>query len=247
MDLLRVVGHRHDPARLVLAGAGGTTFALPVDDALCEALEALADDSSVDAAPAHPASPAANRAGPSADGHANPGLTAQPGPATPDRPAATDHRAAPASRLAPREIQALLRAGNSPAQVARAAGTGEDWVRRWLPPIEAERERVIAAVGRTPARAHGRAVPLAEAVDVSLRARGVAAETVSWSAQRPPAAAAWTVTVRFREDGAMRRASWRYLPGRQRAEPCSSLATQLADSERRRQTLTPSGAAAPAG
>lgn len=224
MDDLRVETYRDDPPHLVLAGPDGTRFRLGVDDLLCEALEAMADGRDwVTPVPPPPA----------------PAPPAEPSVPSIRVPAAeARERSAPNSRLAPRQIQALLRAGNSTAQVARAAATDEDWVRRWLPPIEAERTRVVAALGRsrivTPRRGQS-PVPLEAAVRRHLSARGVDPDgaAVSWSASRAERSPSWTITLRFRTAEGTHRATWRYDPESGDAEARSSLAAELSWSDGR--------------
>ena len=80
------------------------------------------------------------------------------------------------SRLTPREMQARLRAGHTLAQVARAAGMGEEWVERFAAPILAEQERILGAALAMKAvkgRVGESAMPLAESVRINLHDKGV--------------------------------------------------------------------------
>ena len=93
----------------------------------------------------------------------------------------------PESRLTPREMQARLRAGQSVAQVARAAAVGEEWVDRFAAPILAEQARVLEMAYRLPVtsgRLGPSAMALSESVRVNLHDRGVplVPEPVGWSA-----------------------------------------------------------------
>ncbi len=115
------------------------------------------------------------------------------------------------SRLSPREIQARLRAGASPAQVAEAAGVSIERIHRWQGPILAERARAIDTARRTRyARPHDGAVsgPLGPLVTAHLDRVGLVGE---WDAHRDPEGA-WVVVVRHErgeaawclQDGALR-------------------------------------------
>ncbi|MCL9797611.1 septation protein SepH, partial [Frankia sp. AgKG'84/4] len=87
------------------------------------------------------------------------------------------------SALTPREIQARLRAGETAAEVARAAGIPVERVERYEGPVLAERARVVqearaALLPKDPGGVPGR--PLGEVVDARLVV-----------AQDNPAAAQW--------------------------------------------------------
>lgn len=139
--------------------------------------------------------------------------------------------AARTSKLSPREIQSLLRAGKTPKNVAKLAGTDEEWVQRWLPPIEAEREQVLQAVQHarlTKARL-GRSKDLVgDAVRRNLAAKGLAAdESVQWHAARKDGEAHWTVRLSYRSRGRLQRAVWRFDPETRVLEPRNALATEV--------------------
>lgn len=133
------------------------------------------------------------------------------------------------SRLTPAEIQALLRAGRSSVSIAEEAGADVEWIERWLPPIAAERDRVVAEaqslhlerprLGRS--RRH-----LGESVATNLRAKGIDPEDVSWSARRRTDGT-WTVTARFHYRGRSRTASWILDRDRGALDPASDLARDL--------------------
>jgi hypothetical protein len=151
-------------------------------------------------------------------------------------PAPADPAPAPlpaARRLSPREIQVLLRAGRSTKAVAREAGTDEAWVLRWLPPIEAERRQVLAAVHRgrvEKARLGPSHDLLGEAVRRNLLAKGVGPEddTVRWTASRGEGDRRWKVTLAYRNRGRQHRAIWRFDVETNALEPRNKLATELA-------------------
>jgi len=74
--------------------------------------------------------------------------------------------AAPAAhRVSPREIQAMIRAGKSAAEVVAETGESPEYVQRFEGPVIAEREYVVTAA---------RSVPVAVAADTGS---GIAAHT----------------------------------------------------------------------
>lgn len=128
--------------------------------------------------------------------------------ATPDEPR-------PQSALTPREIQARLRAGDSPEEVAAAAGVSVDRVARYAVPVLAERARVIDEV-RASVLARSRSgpasLPLGEAVDARLAALAALNEdTVSWAAGREEDGS-WTVQVFYVVRGRGKSARWSWDP-----------------------------------
>lgn len=138
--------------------------------------------------------------------------------------------------LSPAEIQARLRAGRSPRSVAREAGTDLERIERWLPPILAERHRVLG-------RAHelrlsrprlGRSRDtLATAVVRNLRARGVDGETLTWEVGRRRDGR-WKVSARFLQRGRTRTATWTYDPTADELRAASELARELGFTRARR-------------
>ncbi|HVB26567.1 MAG TPA: septation protein SepH, partial [Mycobacteriales bacterium] len=96
--------------------------------------------------------------------------------------------AAAESALSPKEIQARLRGGETPEQVARVAGVPVARVLRYAEPVLAERRRVVdearAATMIRPRRGASLR-PLGDAVDEHLAATaGLRPDTVDWSARR---------------------------------------------------------------
>lgn len=137
------------------------------------------------------------------------------------------------SKLSPRQIQALLRAGDSPRAVAREAETDEAWVSRWLPPIEAEREQVLQAVQQghvVKARLGPSSHRLGDAVRINLAEKGLDPddESVQWTASRREREPYWTVTLRYRSRGRLQRAVWRFQPETGTLEPANTLGTDIA-------------------
>jgi hypothetical protein len=139
------------------------------------------------------------------------------------RPAAL---AVPHAKLSPAEIQTQLRAGRSVRTVAAAAGTDVAWIERWLPPILAERARMLDEARRRRVDAP-RARPLGVSVDRALTDRGVPEERRTWSATRR-ADGRWRVSVRFEDSGRPRTATWLMDPVGERLQAASPLAEELA-------------------
>ena len=96
------------------------------------------------------------------------------------------------SALRPRDIQARIRAGETPETVAQVAGTTVERVMPFAAPVLAERAHVAQRAQRSSIRrrpSEGGATPttartLGDAVENRLRTLGVEAETVAWDAWR---------------------------------------------------------------
>jgi hypothetical protein len=111
------------------------------------------------------------------------------------------------STLRPRDIQARIRAGETPESVAQFAGTSVDKVMPYAAPVLAEREHVAqraqrASVRRRPVEggAASSARTLGDAVGSHLRSRNVDPETVAWDAWRREDGR-WTLTASFTTSG----------------------------------------------
>lgn len=135
------------------------------------------------------------------------------------------------SSLSPREIQALLRAGKTPAVIARQAGVDEERVLRWLPPIEAERNQVILAVQRA-RLAKPRLGPsddtIGDAIRRNLAGKGIHIDDEGiWSAVRRGSFDAWTVSLRYRTRGRTQTALWRLDPETGDVEARNPLALEI--------------------
>jgi Protein of unknown function (DUF3071) len=134
------------------------------------------------------------------------------------------------STISPREIQARLRAGASPDEVAKVAKVPVARVLPYFAPVEAERERVIeearAAVVRR-ARGPQATGPLGEAVDGRLReVSGLKTESVQWSARRRDDGS-WVVGVSYSARGAHRAAEWLWRPAERELTALDGAATRL--------------------
>ena len=108
------------------------------------------------------------------------------------------------SALSPKEIQARLRAGDTPEAVAKAAGVPVARVLPYAAPVEAERQRIVddaRAAPVTPPRGPSSPVRSGEAVDARLaEVSGLKPDSVEWSARRRPDGA-WVVSLSYAARG----------------------------------------------
>lgn len=101
--------------------------------------------------------------------------------------------------LRPRDIQARIRAGETPDAVARAAQTSVDKIMPFADPVLAERAHVAERAQRSSVRrtsSEGGARTLGEAVAEHLRALNVSPDTVDWDAWRREDGR-WTLVATF--------------------------------------------------
>lgn len=109
--------------------------------------------------------------------------------------------------LSPREIQARVRAGESPDVIAADTGWPLERVQRYAEPPQAERAFIAAVAQQAEVRRSGNPVMLAETVEIAMQRVGRSAEEVEWDAWRredgrwivtataPGATATWTYDV----------------------------------------------------
>ena len=100
------------------------------------------------------------------------------------------------SHLRPRDIQARIRAGETPESVAHAAGTSVEKIMPFAAPVMAERahvaERAQLASVRRRANESG-ARTLGEAISAHLRSHNIDPDSVEWDAWRREDGR-WTLT-----------------------------------------------------
>lgn len=117
------------------------------------------------------------------------------------------------SSASPRDVQSMIRAGQTAEEVASLTGWELERVRRFEGPVLAEREHVASLAQRAHVRAQGRTDgthTLDRRVRERLQARGVELGDISWDAARHAAHGPWTVLVIFSAGGRERRAAWHY-------------------------------------
>lgn len=112
--------------------------------------------------------------------------------------------------LRPREIQARVRAGESPEQVAASAGVDVERVVRFARPVLQEREHVAAAAQQVVVRTGALDGPLGEVVEDRL-AHVVSDTETAWDSWRREDGR-WTVALTFRDDVQQRTARWSFDP-----------------------------------
>lgn len=113
----------------------------------------------------------------------------------------------------PREIQAMIRAGQTAEDVASSTGWELARVRRFEGPVLAEREHVVGLAKAAHVRAQGRtdgSHTLERRVRERLQSRGVPPSDTRWDAARTGSQGPWTVVVAFTAGGRERQATWHY-------------------------------------
>lgn len=113
----------------------------------------------------------------------------------------------PVEPLSPREIQARVRAGESPEVIAAETGWPLDRVERYAEPPLAERAFIAGQAQQAEVRRSGEPVLLADTVAIAMTRAGREADEVDWDAWRredgrwivtasaPGATATWTYDV----------------------------------------------------
>lgn len=140
---------------------------------------------------------------------------------------------APATPLSPRNVQAMIRAGQSPEEVAEITGWPAERVARFEGPILAEREHVSGMArgahvrGRAP---EGGVATLGSRVLERLAERGVDTDNVGWDATRPEGGT-WTVVVSFVAGQRQRAAAWHFDPMDRTVEALDDEARWLSEDE----------------
>ena len=121
------------------------------------------------------------------------------------------------SALRPRDIQARIRAGETPESVAAAAQTTIEKIMGYATPVLAERAHIADRAQRASVRrkwSEGPARLLGDAVADRLRARNVDPESVEWDSWRREDGR-WTLVADFRSGEGARHAEFVFdAPGR---------------------------------
>ena len=109
--------------------------------------------------------------------------------------------------IRPREVQALVRTGLTPEEIADRTGWSVDRIRRYEGPVLAEREHAASVAQLVYVRAGSSPVTLGGRVGRRLHDRGVDPAETTWDAVRSEEGN-WTVTATFLAGGRERTASW---------------------------------------
>ncbi|NLW99804.1 MAG: DUF3071 domain-containing protein [Actinomycetales bacterium] len=116
--------------------------------------------------------------------------------------------------IRPREVQALIRTGLTPEEIADRTGWSVERIRRYEGPVLAEREHAARLAQQVYVRVGSDPLTLGERVRRRLHNRGVDTEGVSWDSVRSEEGN-WTVSLTFAAGGRERTASWYFdLEGR---------------------------------
>lgn len=139
------------------------------------------------------------------------------------------------SSLRPREIQARIRAGESPEDVAAAAGVAIERILRFAYPVLQEREQVVIEARRTRVRRSDTAPRLGEQIDERLAKQGVEFSTITWDAYRREDGT-WWLTLRWRTPARKdRQAQWAFDLTARVTTPADDSAAELqAETPKRR-------------
>ncbi|HET7533060.1 MAG TPA: septation protein SepH [Nocardioidaceae bacterium] len=114
------------------------------------------------------------------------------------------------SALRPRDIQARIRSGETPEDVAQAAQTTVERIMSYATPVLAERAHIADRAQRASIRRRGGEGPariLGDAVAEQLRSRNVDPESVDWDSWRREDGR-WTLVAGFRTDDRSRHAEF---------------------------------------
>ena len=163
-----------------------------------------------------------------------------------DRPKLHDLPADSGQALRPKDIQALIRAGASVAEVAERAGLDEERVRRYEGPVVAERTWVVQQAQNQRVGHESDAPRLGDLVLDRLAARGVDTRTLEWDAVRRPGQA-WEVLAVFVAGEREREARWEVDLGSRTLHAVDDEArwlseTEIGTSAHPRRHLNPVGA-----
>ena len=130
------------------------------------------------------------------------------------------------SKVSPREIQALIRAGLSAADVSRVSGATPEDIERYEGPVIAEREFVLNSALATPTSLDVHDDPVPFGVHVRSRLESLGAEEQRWVSWKDPAEG-WLVKVEFTAKGIDHDARWSFDARRGSLVPVNADAATL--------------------
>ena len=145
-----------------------------------------------------------------------------------------------------RDIQARLRAGESPEQIADSAGVPVESVARFAGPVLSEREKIIERARATPltrSRIGQSKLPLGEVLERQFaQMAAMRPESVKWSTRREESGT-WLVEVTYVARNRSRSGSWRFDPRARTLVAVDSVSAALGHSD----TVEGTAAAIPVG
>ena len=135
--------------------------------------------------------------------------------------------------LPPRVIQARIRAGETPEQVAQASGTRVERIMRFAHPVLQERSRVAeqAREARVRLSEGTPAMTLEKFMSERLRLLGSDVDAVSWDSYRSPDGA-WLVTGAWGAGAKSGTTRWRYDLAARTVTPDDAATTDFAEGTR---------------
>ncbi len=138
-----------------------------------------------------------------------------------------------AAPITPRQVQSMIRAGDSSEEISERTGWDRERVQRYEAPILAEREHVARLARTAHVRTHDRTGPpptLESRVEQRLAARGVDLDRLRWDSTRPEGGQ-WGVVVTFVAGHRSRQASWRFDPPARSLDALDDEARWLSEDE----------------
>jgi DUF3071 family protein len=135
--------------------------------------------------------------------------------------------------LPPRVIQARIRAGETPEQVAQASGIGVERIMRFAHPVLQERERVAeqAREARVRLSEGAPSVPLQQFMSERLRLLGADLDAVRWDAHRA-GDGVWQVTAAWQAGAKSGVTRWAYDVPARTVTPVDAATTDFAEGTR---------------
>lgn len=137
--------------------------------------------------------------------------------------------------LTPRDIQARIRAGDSPEEVARVANVPMEKVLRFAGPVLQERAAIAQLARRTRLRTAENGASLGEIADERFGTHNVDPDAVSWDAYRRDDGC-WRVTAAWPSGKATAHAIWDLDKSRSVVTPADDMA-QFLSTEKRTELL----------
>jgi hypothetical protein len=128
--------------------------------------------------------------------------------------------------LTPRDIQARIRAGDSPEEVARVANVPVEKVLRFAGPVLQERAAIAQLARRTRLRTAENGASLAEVADQRLSSHNIDPQAVAWDAYRKDDGA-WRITAVWPSGHATAHAIWDLDKARSVVTPVDEMAQFL--------------------